>query len=109
MSFGSDFLTEILVQKDNEVLKSKTNHYKPIVLTSNEDMIRIKYLSVGPNAEHEQVLKLITDHCNGSYIETSREAVEGWTTVEAECAQNTDSLKSRLPGDTTGTNRHDND
>ena len=31
------------------------NHYKPVILTSSESVIRIKYLSVGPNAEHEQV------------------------------------------------------
>ena len=49
------------------------------------DMIRIKYLSVGPRAEHEQVIQLISDHCDGSYIETSRVELHGWTTVEAAC------------------------
>ena len=47
------------------------NHYKPVILTSSESVIRIKYLSLGPNAEHEQVTQLIFDHCDGTYIETN--------------------------------------
>ena len=61
------------------------NHYKPVILTSNEDMIRIKNLSVGPNAEHEQVKQLMSEHCHGAYIETSRVELRGYDTVEAEC------------------------
>ena len=80
-----------LPSPDQYARQSKTNHYDPIVLTSNEDMIRIKYLSVGPNAQHDEVLKLIADHCDDSYIETSREDVQGWVTVEAECTHGTDS------------------
>ena len=68
-----------------EPSKAGQNYYEPIILTSNMDMIRIKYLSVGPRAEHEQVIQLISDHCDGSYIETSRVELHGWTTVEAEC------------------------
>jgi hypothetical protein len=69
------------------------NHYEPVILTSNEDMIRIKYLSVGPNAEHEQVTQLISDHCHGAYIETSRVELRGYDTVEAECTHVTESLQ----------------
>jgi len=71
--------------------KSRTNYYEPIILMQNEDSIQIKYLSIGPYAEHEQVKQLIIDHCDGSSIETSRVEDTGWTTVEAECAHNTDS------------------
>ena len=69
------------------------NHYEPVILTSNEDMISIKYLSVGPNAEHEQVKQLMFDHCHGAYIETSRVELRGYDTVEAECTSDTKPLK----------------
>jgi len=69
------------------------NHYEPVILTSNESMVRIKYLSVGPNAEHEQVTRLIIDHCDGTYIETNRVELRGYTTVEAECTRGTESLQ----------------
>ena len=69
------------------------NHYKPVILTSNEDMIRIKYLSVGPNAEHEQVTQLISDRCHGAYTETSRVELRGYTIVDAECTHGTESLQ----------------
>jgi len=67
-----------------------TNHYEPIILASDKDMIRIKYLSVGPNAEHEQVKQLMFDNCHGAFIETSRVELRGYDTVEAECTHNTD-------------------
>ena len=69
------------------------SHYKPIILISNEDMITIKYLSVGPNAEHEEVMQLISDHCDGAYIENSRSEIRGYTTVEADCTKNAVSFK----------------
>ena len=69
------------------------NHYEPVILVSNEDTVRIKYLSVGPNAEHEQVMQLISDHCDGSYIETNREELRGYTTVDAECTHSAESLQ----------------
>ena len=47
------------------------NHYEPVIFASNKDWIRVKYLSVGPNAEHEQVVQLIVEHCEGTYIETN--------------------------------------
>jgi hypothetical protein len=62
------------------------NHYEPMILYSTKDWIRIKYLSVGPNAEHEKVIQLIFEHCDGTYIETIRAELRGYTTVEAECA-----------------------
>jgi len=69
------------------------NHYEPVILASNESMVRIKYLSVGPNAEHEQVNQLIFDHCDGNYIETNRVELRGYTTVDAECTHGAESLK----------------
>jgi len=60
---------------------------------SNKDMIQIKYLSVGPNAEHEQVKQLMSDHCHGAYIETSRVELRGYDTVEAECTHDPVSLE----------------
>ncbi len=57
-------------------------------------MIRIKYLSIGPNAEHEQVKQLMLEHCQGAYIETSRVELRGYTTVEAECTHVPVSLPS---------------
>ena len=80
-------------QSDPEPWRTGKNHYEPIVLASNKDMIRIKYLSVGPNAEDEQVKRLIRDHCQGAYIETSRVELRGYDNVEAECAHDTDSLQ----------------
>jgi hypothetical protein len=56
-------------------------------------MIRIKYLSVGPNAEHEKVTQLIFDHCDGTYIETNRVELRGLATVDAECTHGTESLQ----------------
>jgi len=69
------------------------NHYEPVILTSNENVIRIKYLSVGPNAEHEQVTQLMTEYCLGAYIETSRVELRGYDTVEAECIDGSESLQ----------------
>ena len=71
--------------------KKRPNHYEPIILTSNEDMIRIKYLDVNSNAQPEQALQLIIDHCGSSYIETTRMNETGYTTVEAECTHGTNS------------------
>jgi len=69
--------------------KKRQNHYEPTILTSNEDMVRIKYLDVNSNAEQEQALQLINDHCGGSYNETTRMNENGYTTVEAECTHDT--------------------
>ena len=76
-----------------ELYRTGKNQYEPIILMSNKDMIQIKYLSVGPNAEHEQVTQLISDHCDGAYIETSRVELRGYDTVEAECTHGTKSLQ----------------
>jgi hypothetical protein len=76
-------------QPDPEPWRTGKNYYEPVILTSNEDMIRIKYLSVGPNAEHKQVKQLMIDHCHGAYIETSRVELRGYDTVEAECTHDT--------------------
>ena len=71
--------------------KKRQDHYEPTILTSNGDMIRIKYLDVNSNAQPEQALQLIIDHCGGSYIETTRMNESGYTTVEAECTHGTNS------------------
>jgi hypothetical protein len=69
------------------------NHYEPMIIDSNKDWIRVKYLSVGPNAEHEQVVQLIIEHCDGTYLETNRAELRGYTTVEAECTRGAESLQ----------------
>jgi len=69
------------------------NHYEPVILASNKYWIRVKYLSVGPNAEQEQVVQLIVEHCEGTYIETNRAELRGYTTVDAECTRGTESLQ----------------
>jgi hypothetical protein len=61
------------------------NYYEPVVLWSNEEAISIKYLTVNSNAMHGEVNRLIEENCEGSYVETSRQEIEGWTTVDAEC------------------------
>ena len=76
-----------------ELYRTGKNHYEPIILASNKDMIRIKYLSIGPNAEHEQVEQLMLDHCHGAYGETSRVELRGYDTVEAECTHDPVSLQ----------------
>ncbi len=80
------------VRPDPEPWRTGVNHYEPVILASNEDMIRIKYLSVGPNAEHEQIKQLMFDHCHGTYVETSRVELRGYDTVEAECTHDPVSL-----------------
>ena len=90
---GIGIIGSTLDEPDREPWETGKNHYEPIVLTSNKDMIRIKYLSVGPNAEHEQVKLLMFNHCNGAYIETSRVELRGYDTVEAECTGDTKPLK----------------
>jgi len=79
------------VNKPRDPYSQRTgkNFYAPVIHTSNEDMISIKYLSVGPNAEHEQVRQLMFDHCHGAYIETSRVELRGYDTVSAECTYDT--------------------
>ena len=72
-----------------KVSKKRQNHYEPIILTSDKDMIRIRYLDVNSNAQHEQALQLIIGHCGSSYIETTRMNETGYTTVEAECTHDT--------------------
>ena len=73
-------------RKDSpDYYRTGKNHYKPVILNSSESVIRIKYLSVGPNAEHEQVTQLIFDHCDGTYIETNRVELRGYTIVDADC------------------------
>ena len=85
-------------QKYAEPGQTGKNYYEPEILASNEDMIKIKYLSVGPNAEHEQVKQLMFDHCQGAYIETSRVELRGYDTVEAECSSISSGAGIKKPG-----------
>jgi hypothetical protein len=64
-----------------------------MILASSKDLISVKYLNIGPNAEHEQVVKLITEHCDGTYTETGRAEIRGYTTVEAECTHSNESIQ----------------
>ena len=80
-------------QPDPEPWRKGKNHYEPIILKSDKDMIRIKYLSAGASAGHEQVTQLMSEHCHGAYIETSRVELRGYDTVEAECTHGTESLQ----------------
>jgi len=62
----------------------------PKVKSSTDQTITVKYRSVGPDVQHDEAMQLITDHCNGSYIEISRVNMSGWLTVEAQCTHSTD-------------------
>ena len=75
------------------VYRATQKNYEPIIMTANENKIKIKYRSVGSNAEHEQVKQLMSEHCHGTYIETSRVELRGYTTVDAECTHGTESLQ----------------
>jgi len=88
-SIAVEFIGDVSGKAHPEPWNTGKNHYDPVILTSNEDMVSIKYLSVGPNAEHDQVMQLISDHCHGTYIETSRVELRGYTTVDAECTHDT--------------------
>lgn len=86
-------LTEEIKRSEPESPRPVKNRYEPVILASNENSIKINYLSVGPNAEHEQVTQMISDHCDGSYTETNRVELKGYTTIDAECTHVTDSLQ----------------
>jgi hypothetical protein len=76
---------------DNWRSEPTHNYYEPEILVSNPDLIRVKYLDVNSNAQHEQVKQMMSDHCGGSYIETYRANKDGYTIVEAECTLDSDS------------------
>ena len=61
------------------------NRFEPEEVASDEKTIVIKYRSVGPNVEHDRVVEMIAEHCDGPYTESSRKNISGWLTVEAEC------------------------
>jgi hypothetical protein len=87
-----DLATEAYMDSPDYYRTGK-NHYEPVILTSSKDRISVKYLNVGPNAEHEQVVQLITEHCDGNYTETNRAELRGYTTVEAECTPGNESIQ----------------
>ena len=64
-----------------------------MILAASKDRVSVKYLSVGPNAEHKQVLQLIIEHCDGTYTETGRAEIRGYTTVKAECTHGNESIQ----------------
>ena len=84
-------MAAIIPNPDSMQNEPRHNYYEPTILSSNPDMIQVKFLDVNSNAQHEQALQLIVDHCDGSYIETNRVSETGYTTVEAECIHDTDS------------------
>ena len=91
---GASIIDEITLdaRKDSpEWHRTGKNHYKPVILASYEDKIRIKYLSEGPNAEHENARQLMFDYCDGSYTETNRVELRGYTIIDAECTHGTES------------------
>lgn len=81
------------VSRATQKNRATQNSYEPIIMTSNENKIRIKYRSVGSKAEHEQVKQLMSEHCNGAYVETSQTELKGYDTVEAECTHRIESLQ----------------
>jgi hypothetical protein len=97
MSSGCTAVVEVvnmatfIPNPDSMQNEPRHNYYEPEILTSIGDTIRIKYLDVNSNAQHEEAGQLMSKHCGGSYIETSRVNEEGWTIVEAECIHDTDS------------------
>ena len=90
---GCFFLANVAADASYAVYGATQKNYEPIIMTSNENKIRIKYRSVGSNAEHEQVKQLMSEHCNGAYVETSRTELKGYDTVEAECTHRIESLQ----------------
>lgn len=89
-TLGNDLAKEARAHSPNSIGTGE-NQYEPVVLTSNENAIKIKYLNVGPYAQHEQVTKLIFKHCTGEYTDTNRVELRGYTTVDAECTHSTES------------------
>jgi len=83
-TLGLDLANEAKARSPDSLGEGK-NQYEPVILTSNKNAIRIKYLNVGPYAQHEQVTQLIIEHCNGNYTEANRVDLRGYTTIDAEC------------------------
>ena len=90
---GCFFLANVAADASYAVYSATQKNYEPIIMTSNENKIRIKYRSVGSKAEHEQVKQLMSEHCQGDYVETSRTELKGYDTVEAECTHDTEFLQ----------------
>ena len=91
---GCFVLANMAADASYAIYTATQKDYEPIIMTSSENKIKIKYRSVGSKAEHEQVKQLMSDHCHGAYIETSRVELRGYDTVEAECTHGTESLPS---------------
>jgi len=87
-TLGLDLANEAKARSPDSFGAGK-NQYEPVILTADENAIRIKYLNVGPYAQHDQVTQLIIEHCNGNYTETNRADLRGYTTVDAECTPGT--------------------
>ena len=93
IGIGADVATmaALIANPDSMQNEPRHNHYEPTILVSNPDLIRVKYLDVNSNAQHEEALQLMSKHCGGSYIETYRANEDGYTIVEAECNRINDS------------------
>ena len=84
-------LASSIPNPDSMQNEARHNYYEATILVSNQDLIRVKYLDVNSNAQHEEALQLMSKHCGGSYIETYRANEDGYTIVEAECNRIKDS------------------
>ena len=90
---GCGVLANMAADASYAIYTATQKNYEPIIMTSSENKIKIKYRSVGSKAEHEQVKQLMSEHCNGAYVETSRTELGGYDTVEAECTHDPVSLQ----------------
>jgi len=61
------------------------NHYEPVIINSDNETIRVKYLDINSYAQPEKAVQLIEDHCDGPFVETNREKNGGMTIIEARC------------------------
>lgn len=57
------------------------------VLCTNEDSIGVKYHTAEPNDQHDEAMRLITEHCVGGYVETKRVEYADSHTVYATCLE----------------------
>ena len=90
---GCVAVVSMVADVSSAVYNATRKNYEPIIMTASENKIKIKYRSVGSKAEHEQVKQLMSEHCNGAYVETSRVELKSYDTVEAECTHRIESLQ----------------
>jgi len=69
----------------------------PKILCTTENSIAVSYYRLGPDAQHDEAMQLISEHCDGGYIETKRLDNISWRTVYAMCLQTDDSPADSQP------------